>query len=36
MYIDIFLKKLAVMRGTPFKIAQNQTNLRENIWQRVW
>ena len=36
MYINIFLKKLTVMRGNPFQIAQNQTNLRKNKWQRVW
>ena len=36
MYINIYLKKLTVMRGNTFQIAQNQTNVRENKWQRVW
>ena len=30
-YINIFSKKLTVTRGNPLQIAQNQTNLRENI-----
>ena len=31
MYINIFFKKLMVTRGNPLQIAQNQTNLWENI-----
>ena len=28
----IFLKKLTVTRGNALQIAQNQANLRENVW----
>ena len=30
-YINIFLKKLMITCGNALQIAQNQTNLRENI-----
>ena len=32
IYIYYFLKKLTVTRGNALQIAQNQANLRENVW----
>ena len=32
IYANIFLKKLTVNCGNPLQIAQNQANLRENVW----
>ena len=32
IYINIFFKKMTVTRGNALQIAQNQKNLRKNIW----
>ena len=32
IYILFFLKKLTVTRGNTLQIAQNQANLRQNVW----
>ena len=31
-YIYIFFINLTVVRGNPLQIAQNQANLKENVW----
>ena len=32
IYINSFFKKMTVTRGNALQIAQNQENLRKNIW----